>query len=90
MDFDRIIHDAVTGLRACVYELDVEEIESSAVQDVIAVAKDIEREREQRESLCNLRRVETLLKGLERLGDLVRGLPHVSCPSNYIWVRDTV
>lgn len=86
MDFARTIHDAIKDFESHAYDADVKEIAASSVEDVTRVARAIEREREDRGSLCNLRRVETLLKDLQRLGGLLQEFPQFSCPVNYIWV----
>lgn len=86
MDAITIIEDAVRTFRSTVYDSDVKEIDELSVQDVINSARTIEREREERQSLCNLRRVEFLLEKLQKLCDAMCKLQQSSCPQHFIWV----
>lgn len=86
MEVTTVIGDAVRTFESSIYGADIKDLDALSVLDVIEAARIIEREREERQSLCNLRRIEPLLKELQRLVDVVHKLPHSSCPEHYIWV----
>lgn len=78
MDANKIICDVAKDLESYVYDVDAREIESTSIQDVIDIARTIERAHEERYALCNLRRVEFLLAEFHRLGGIVRRLLRAS------------
>lgn len=86
MDTTTIINDAISSFESSLYPIDADGFNVLSIQDVVECARVIEREREERQSLCNLRRIEPLLRELQRLGEAIRKLPGTSCPEHYTWV----
>ena len=86
MDTDGIICDAVKAFESTIYNADGKELGSLSIQNVVDAARIIEREREDRDALCNFRRIDPLLKELQILGEVIRKLPQSSYPDHYLWV----
>lgn len=90
MDASRIIQDAIDAFKTSCSVDDVAKLQPLTLKDVLAGTHLIEKEREERSSLCDLRRIELLLEKLENLGKALVRITTDTHGASFIWVRETL
>lgn len=81
-----MIDDAVKYFESHVLDADLYQLRVLSVQDVLDAARLIEREREEQDALCNLRRIEPLLSQLQGLSIVLGDSNRVVLHKSYLWV----
>lgn len=81
-----VIRDAFEKLKQSISEEDAHKFASTELKDVWSALREIDLEQRKRQSVQNLRRVEPLLRGIEKYRDVVdvlcKGTPYMP----YVWV----
>lgn len=80
------IDDHWTKFEARVHDADARDFRNTKLQDVYTVAQIIEREQEQRQRMCNLRRIEPLLAALGKLAAITEEGLVDKAKIHYLWV----
>lgn len=81
-----VIAEAFTKLGQSISQDDARTFESTRLEDVWRAVREIESTQRQRQSAQNLRRVEPLLKGIEKYAKVIEVLCNGTPFMPYIWV----
>jgi hypothetical protein len=82
-----VIADAFGKLKRSISEEDAHNFASIELKDVFSAVRDIDSRQRKRQSAQNLRRAETLLRGLEKYTKVIEVLCNGTPYLPYIWVR---
>jgi hypothetical protein len=82
-----IIADAFEKLRRSISEEDAHKFKSTDLKDVWAAVYEIDSDQRKRRSAQNLRRIEPLLRGIEKYAKVIEVLCSGTPFLPYVWVR---
>jgi hypothetical protein len=81
-----VISDAFENLKRSISEEDAHEFASTTLKDVWFAVRHIDSEQRKRQSAQNLRRIEPLLKGIEKYAKVIEVLCNGTPFMPYVWV----
>ena len=81
-----VIADAFENLNRSISEEDAHDFASTSLQDVWCAVRQIDSEQRKRQSAQNFRRIEPLLKGIEKYAKVIEVLCNGTPFMPYVWV----
>ena len=82
-----VIADAFEKLKRSISDEDAHQFASTDLKDVWKAIRDIENVQRKRQSAQNMRRIEPLLRGIEKYSKVIEVLCNGTPYMPYVWVR---